>query len=248
VGVLQRFERRLEGLVEGAFARVFRGRVHPVEVAKALQREAEDKKSVLGPHRVLAPNRYVVELSTEDFEQLKPFVGELTGMIAEHLGEMGWTTYGGILVELEESEDTIPGTFRLAGTVDPNIPLAGPGPGAAGGGQAPGSGPMAPVRRADAGPRLVVVASEAHLAGHVFSLAAGTYLIGRGEDCHIRLPDVGVSRRHARLTSDGVNVVLSDMGSTNGILVNGYPVQEHPLRHGDRVQLGNTILTFRQDG
>ena len=66
MGVLQRFERRLEGLVEGAFARVFGGVVQPVEVAAALQREAADKKQIVGQGRVLVPNHFVVELSASD--------------------------------------------------------------------------------------------------------------------------------------------------------------------------------------
>ena len=66
MGVLQRFERRLEGLVEGAFARAFGGAVQPVEVAAALQREAADKKAIVGQGRVLVPNEYVVELGSSD--------------------------------------------------------------------------------------------------------------------------------------------------------------------------------------
>ncbi len=62
MGVLQRFERRLEGMVGLAFARMFKGKVHPAEIAKALQREADEQRSVLGEGRVLAPNVYIVSL------------------------------------------------------------------------------------------------------------------------------------------------------------------------------------------
>jgi len=57
VGVLQRFERRLEGMVQGAFARAFGGWVEPVEVAAALTREAEDKKAIVAAGRVLVYRR-----------------------------------------------------------------------------------------------------------------------------------------------------------------------------------------------
>src|SRR5512133_786739 len=77
VGVLQRFERRLEGLVGTAFARLFKGQVEPVEVAKALQREAELKRSIIGQDRVLVPNRYVVELGPSDHERLAPWESQL---------------------------------------------------------------------------------------------------------------------------------------------------------------------------
>ena len=56
MSLAQRFERRLEGLVGGAFARVFKGQVEPVEIGTALQREAADKRNVMGNGKVLSPN------------------------------------------------------------------------------------------------------------------------------------------------------------------------------------------------
>ena len=55
VSVLQRFEKRLEGLVEGAFAKVFKGVVHPVEILNAMQREAEAHKAILAGGRTPPP-------------------------------------------------------------------------------------------------------------------------------------------------------------------------------------------------
>ena len=66
MSVLQRFEKRLEGLVEGAFAKVFKGVVHPVEILNAMQREAEAHKAILAGGRTLVPNRYVIDLSPYD--------------------------------------------------------------------------------------------------------------------------------------------------------------------------------------
>ena len=79
MGVLQRFERRLEGMVGLAFARIFKGKVHPAEIAKALQREADEQRSVLGEGRVLAPNVYVVRLGPTDFEHLGQWSDQLAG-------------------------------------------------------------------------------------------------------------------------------------------------------------------------
>ena len=56
MGVLQAFEKRLGGLVEGAFAKLFKGEVQPVEIAGALAREADNRRSVVGQGRVLVPN------------------------------------------------------------------------------------------------------------------------------------------------------------------------------------------------
>jgi hypothetical protein len=88
VGVLQRFERRLGGLVEGAFAKVFKGDVQPVEIASALQRETDDRKTVVGQGKVLVPNDFVVELGRQDFDRLNPWAeplgDELAAMVREH--------------------------------------------------------------------------------------------------------------------------------------------------------------------
>ena len=72
VSVLQRFEKRLEGLVEGAFAKVFKGVVHPVEILNAMQREAEAHKAILAGGRTLVPNRYVIDLSPYDHSRMPP--------------------------------------------------------------------------------------------------------------------------------------------------------------------------------
>jgi len=127
VGVLQRFERRLEGLVGTAFARLFKGQVEPVEIAKALQREAELKRSIIGQDRVLVPNRYVVELGPSDHERLAPWESQLANtlaeMVQESIDDEGWSTFGDIEVRLARNEDLRTGMFTVSSTVDPN---AGP--------------------------------------------------------------------------------------------------------------------------
>jgi hypothetical protein len=127
VGVLQRFERRLEGLVGNAFARLFKGQVEPVEVAKALQREAEERRAVVGSGRVLVPNRYDVELGVTDHDRLAPWEAQLTQtlaeMVQEHVDDEGWSTFGDIEVSLRRAEDLPTGMFRISSRVDPD---AGP--------------------------------------------------------------------------------------------------------------------------
>src|SRR3954464_7592404 len=117
VGVLQRFERRLGGMVEGAFAKVFKGDVQPVEVAVALQRETDDRKTVVGQGKVLVPNDFVVELGDHDFERLNPWAqqlgDELAAMVKEHAGEQGYSFVGPVKVALERMDGVDTGTFRV---------------------------------------------------------------------------------------------------------------------------------------
>ncbi len=108
MSLAQRFERRLEGLVGGAFARVFKGQVEPVEIGTALQREAADKRNVMGNGQVLSPNRYRVTLSASDYERLVPWESQLTNSLAElvqdYLDENHWETIGDVEVYLARDE------------------------------------------------------------------------------------------------------------------------------------------------
>jgi hypothetical protein len=70
--------------------------------------------------------------------------------------------------------------------------------------------------------------------------------IGRAPACDIVLDDRNVSRRHAEIRRRGPVVVLIDLDSTNGTIVNGRRVREHPLADGDRITLGNSRLTFER--
>src|SRR5260370_3181740 len=82
---------------------------------------------------------------------------------------------------------------------------------------------------------------------HTYELQTPVTLLGRGTDCDLRLVDPGVSRHHAELRVEHDQVVLVDLGSTNGTFVNGQPVRRGPLRDGTPISLGRTTLVFRQD-
>ncbi|MGP4018592.1 DUF3662 and FHA domain-containing protein [Saccharopolyspora sp. 5N708] len=125
MGLVQRFERRLEGIVGNGFARVFGGKVVPQEVAQALQREAELQVRELAGGRLLACNHYVVQLSPSDHDRLTGDEARVTDLLAdcvqEHLTEQGWDTYGDVVVSLERSETLHTGQFRISSTVDPDV-------------------------------------------------------------------------------------------------------------------------------
>jgi hypothetical protein len=252
VSVLQRFEKRLEGLVEGAFAKVFKGVVHPVEILNAMQREAEAHKAILAGGRTLVPNRYVIDLSPYDHSRLAPYAAalaqELAQSQAEFIGEQAWTVYGDVIVEIERGDGLDTGMFRVTAEVYTGSDAA-PAPQPAY--EPPpypayeqgGYPPHAPV--SGGGTRNVRLVSG---DGRTYPLQIGSTVIGRGDQASLRLPDVGISRRHARLDFDGAQVVLTDLGSTNGTMVNGQRVSAVALNPGDMIQLGTTTLTFRVDG
>ena len=126
MGKAQRFERRLQGMVGDAFARVFGGSVVPQEVAQALQREADDNARPLAGGRVLAPNRYTVTLGAADHDRLAGDEQRVIRMLKEciqtHLAEQGWDVYGDVVVRLKLSGTLYTGQFRTSSSVDPGTP------------------------------------------------------------------------------------------------------------------------------
>lgn len=124
MGLVQRFERRLEGIVGDAAARVFGGSVVPQEVAHGLQREAEDHIQQLAGGRQLAPNEYTVTLGPTDHQRLAADEQRITKLLSdcvrEHLAEHGWETYGEVVVSLVRSEALHTGQFRTSSSVDPD--------------------------------------------------------------------------------------------------------------------------------
>jgi hypothetical protein len=119
---LQSFERRLERFVEGAFARVFRSGLQPVEIGRRLTREMDLRRTV-APRGVLAPNSFKVLLSSADRSKFQPIeeelVKELVEVANEHAKEEGYTFLGPVSVAIETDESLRPGTLLVAGEIAP---------------------------------------------------------------------------------------------------------------------------------
>ena len=117
MGVLKKFEQRLEGLVNGTFAKVFKSEVQPVEIAGALQRECDNNATIWNRERTVVPNDFIVELSTPDFERLSPYSGqlgdELAGLVRDYAKQQRYTFMGPIKVHLEKADDLDTGLYRV---------------------------------------------------------------------------------------------------------------------------------------
>ena len=220
MGVLQRFERRLEGMVEGTFARVFKSELQPVEVASAVQHEMDERAAIVAQGRTLVPNDFVVEIAQTDAERLDIMVEslsvELATLARDHAKEQGYSFVGPVRIRFEGVPDLATGMFRIrsgvirghtveAGEVRQPVSDLPRG----GGAQFPGR------------PRLVVAGSQPGTGmetGSTYELQTPVTLLGRGTDCDLRMVDPGVSRHHAELRVEDGQVVLVDLGSTNGTL------------------------------
>ena len=251
MGVLQRFERRLEGMVEGAFARAFKSELQPVEIASAVQREMDDRAAIVAQGRTLVPNDFVVELAEADHERLEVYADslgiELANLAREYAKEQGYSFVGPVRMRFEGVADLSTGMFRIRSGVIRGTTVEG------GEIRQPSSDlpRPEPQARVSGQPRLLVSGPEPGSDGarqRTYELTTPVTMLGRGTDCDLRLVDPGVSRHHAELRVEDGEVVLVDLGSTNGTFVNGQPVRRVLLTDGTRVTLGRTTLVFRNDG
>jgi FhaA, N-terminal domain/FHA domain len=223
MGMLDNFEKKLDRMVNGAFAKAFKSEVQPVEIAAGLQRELDDRATVVSRARTVVPNAFVVELSPDDYARLSAFEhtvsDELAGLVREYAQQQRYAFVGAAEVGLAEDPSLGTGLFRIRSEVRP-----GPQP---------------------ESPAHVDVTGQPHLEvdGITYPLHAITRL-GRGTDVDIRIDDPGVSRHHAEIVL-GTDVTIRDLGSTNGTLVNGRMVATAILEEGARIQLGTTTLTYR---
>ena len=90
-----------------------------------------------------------------------------------------------------------------------------------------------------------VIVTEGSNVGERAELDQAPILIGRGSDAAIRLDDDYVSTRHARIAASGDQWFVEDLGSTNGMLIDGHKVSKAGVRDGSQVRIGNTTMTVR---
>ncbi|MEV0370300.1 DUF3662 and FHA domain-containing protein [Streptomyces sp. NPDC050636] len=274
MGVLKRFEQRLEGLVNGTFAKVFKSEVQPVEIAGALQRECDNNATIWNRDRTVVPNDFIVELSAPDYERLSPYSGqlgdELSGMVRDYAKQQRYTFMGPIKVHLEKADDLDTGLYRVRSrTLASSTSQEQPGQAAAarasmaprggqhGGGHvgpppmpaSPPPGAAQPVPRAappSAGPQPYAQTRRwIEINGTRHQISRPTLVLGRSTDADVRIDDPGVSRRHCEIRV-GTPPTVQDLGSTNGIVVDGQHTTRANLRDGSRIVVGSTTIVYRQ--
>lgn len=96
--------------------------------------------------------------------------------------------------------------------------------------------------------QVVLVMFRADGERRSFSIARDVTVLGRREDCDLRIPLTEVSRKHCRLIKDGDVLRLEDLGSSNGTFHNGERVQEAEIQPGDSVQVGPVVFAVQIDG
>lgn len=259
MSLLRTLESKIEGLVEGTFGRVFRSEVRPIELARKLVREMDEHRTP-SVSRVYAPHEYDVWLSPQDRDHYDGIEGEvideLCAYLLEHARREQLVLAARPLIRLHTDHELALGEFgiqthpvrldgedheRRAAERGWDEPRRGPDPSDGQSGQTVlqrgGRGTAA--AREDARTALLLV------AGRRLVLPPEGAVLGRSHECDVVLDDSGISRRHAMIRRDAGGWHIEDLGSTNGLRVNGRRLQEPALlRGGDRIEMGSTKIAF----
>ena len=215
---LQQFEHRLERLVEGTFAKAFRGQLQPVELGKRLTREMDLHRAV-SIRGLISPNVFNVNISPEDFDRFGSFLDvlaeELVEAAQEHARNSRYSFVGPVEVVIAKNSSLINSTF----TIDSSV----------------------------AEGEEILVGSIVLEDGRRVGIGKVPITIGRLEECEIQINDTNASRRHAELRREGGSVVLIDLSSTNGTSVNNVLISQHRLANGDIITIGATTLRFEMN-
>jgi len=214
-------EQRLENMVDGASASVFKGRMHPVVIGGKMLRQLDfqTETSLAGPQ---IPNDLVVTMNPTDLDpdlDRTALIGELETVIFESAVEEGWRMIGPATVHVGIDKRIPRGVIECEG--------------------AHVAGTIAPWSQ------LIAVDGSA-----VLDIRMNRTLIGRALDSDVRISNEQISRHHAVVFREAGTTRISDLGSANGTIVNRTAVGSSPvgLGPGDNVLLGDLSFTYRPIG
>jgi FhaA, N-terminal domain/FHA domain len=255
MAVLRSLESKIEGLFEGVFGRAFRTHVQPIELARKLVKEMDDHRNV-SVSNVYVPNEYTVYLSPDDRKQFEGYedalVAELQEYLAEHARREKYALLDAPNVLVTVDDDLAVGEFGIATRLVAPAEEPSPAPAAPPPPSLPldqpaqtmiykAATPVVPDAPPPETQREVITLT---VAGRTHEVTSPTVVLGRSREADVRVADVNVSRRHAELRQEGASYWIVDLGSTNGVEVNGKHVDRARLRDGDRITIGATEVVF----
>ena len=245
MSVLRNIEAKIENVVQGAFSRAFKSNVQPVELARKLAKEMDEHQTV-SISRVYVPNQYAVFLSPPDRAQFEGYENaltkELSDYLLEHARSEGLALVTRPTVGFRTDERLRVGEFGIQAKLVRPPEDADSEPEQGDFGHTMVYAPDREARRLvepEARGRALLVG-----AGRRRMLSGDALVLGRSREADIVLDDPNVSRRHAELRSEDGRWTIADLGSTNGVKVNGRQVERAWLEPGDDIVLGTTELTF----
>jgi hypothetical protein len=216
LGLLDSFERGLERAVNGTFAKTFKSSLAPIEITAALRRELDTKAAVVSRDRILVPNKLVVRLSRDDYEKMSALGPTLLDELTD-------------LVQRHATAQhySFAGGISISLSEDPALTRG-----------------MIDVQSSNV-KGAVTWTPVLDIGGKRYPITQSRTVIGRGSDADITVDDTGISRRHVEVLWDGKRAQVNDLGSTNGSLLDGQPVNRAPLPPDSVIDIGRTRIIFR---
>jgi hypothetical protein len=260
LGFLKHIEKRMESLVEGVFGRAFRRQIHPVEIAKGLTKQMDEGRMV-SISRTYAPNDFTVHLSKEDTESIRAYQASLKDELIQYASTHAENKNYHLMTPPRirfETEDTLRfGEFGVTAKL-----TGGDGPREKGAPQdTSGQTRIFRTEESSGGEMdqgtATISADEARrhgLAREIVEVVLGDekhqlegrgpWSLGRSQENDIVINDPNVSRRHARISRTDSGFVVEDLGSTNGTLLDGAPIDRERIEGGDELTFGQSTARF----
>lgn len=224
MSIFDRFENAVERGINGAFSRVFRTQIKPVDITSAVLRAQDENLHEVSAQRTVAPNNFVVHLAPADLEGLGTDIDVLAAEFAReatvHAEETGYALVGPVSVELVAEDSVSEGRLRVEATSV--------------------RGAVAPAANVAPSPQHPIIEVD----GKKWLLTEPVTVIGRGSEADIVVADTGVSRRHLELRVTPTGVIATDLGSTNGSFVEGNRIEAATLLDGNELVIGRTHIMF----
>lgn len=275
---LAKIDSSMQRGLDNGMAFVFGGRVVPAEIEELLKQETQDNPTRGDDGEIYVPNVFTVGVSSKDLENLSKDQGlpeQLADQLTRFVRNSGWNVAGPLIVRVAEESGLRTGQLRVSSFIDhepteetgfdaifieqpPEEPVEQeddmsnsnePNPwladeAATSQWQVPA--PAQPAQPSVSGPAVNLMLQDG--SSRVYHVTEGSNIIGRSNEADLRLPDTGVSRKHAEVTWDGENAVLTDLQSTNGTTVNDTPVDNWLLADGDVITVGHSSIEVRITG
>lgn len=244
MNILERIEGAVETLIEGVFRNRFKGRIQPMEIGRSLIRAMESQKQI-SISKTYVPNDFKVYLHPDEISQLSSLrftlAQELKGVLQEKAEKEKLSFIGEVNITFAERETVDHGTIEIEASFCEAAELDD--------------------RNTDQETAFVADTKmfkvPETLKGAQLNVEEGTgspttieltsdVKVGRSNLCELTVNDNNVSRVHCRLVKSDGHWKLLDENSTNGTYVNGVRARDKTLKDGDQIQLGTTILRFRE--
>jgi pSer/pThr/pTyr-binding forkhead associated (FHA) protein len=233
MGFFDKFEKGVEGAMNSVFNKLGARDLKPVDLVVALKQETDAKAVAVGDNRKVAPNSFRIQLSSSDFDRIESwgsqeFANELVTAVAEHANAEGYSFIGDVSVTFDEQVENQVGEYQIesesartdGNEVDKVLEVASVNP------------------TIVASRPYVVINEKTHY------LTKSVTIVGRGSECDIILEDTSASRKHFELRVTSGGTVISDLGSTNGIFVEGNKTAAATLTDRNTITVGRTKIVY----